>query len=120
MAWLGRSVGTARLPSGAAERPALHGANHPSALPVASSGSSGGTGAGWMTPAASHPRAALPRPELTCSHRSLAGAVDVSGLGLGVYGCFAAALRMKQVGVHQLTAQPALAQSHRLALRRPA
>jgi hypothetical protein len=49
--------------------------------------------------------------------------VDVSGLGLGGCVCFAAALRTKQVGacrMHQVTAQPALAQSHRLALRRPA
>jgi hypothetical protein len=52
---LGRSVGTARRPSGAAERPTLHSANHRSALPVAASASSGGTGAGWMWLHASHP-----------------------------------------------------------------
>jgi hypothetical protein len=58
---LGRSIGTARLPSGAAERPALHGANHRSALPVAASGSSGGTGAGWMAPREPSSRIAFPR-----------------------------------------------------------
>jgi hypothetical protein len=43
LAWAG-PLSTARRHSGAAERPTLNGANHPSALPVAASGSPGGTG----------------------------------------------------------------------------
>jgi hypothetical protein len=53
----------------------------------------------------SQTRAALPRPELICSHRSLARSVDVSGLGFGGCGCFAAGLRTKQVGACRMHRQ---------------